>query len=171
MTVGNRRPRPEQKLGDIADATAEVGILHIEKETLVESADGLQNGSPSEHETPRQYGHVRGSGVTKILHVIAVHALFKDPLQRSDRESPQNKIDGRRQQFAKVLYGTIGIKHTGHQKASLRKIVHYCRKFAERSTWQLDIRIQNKVVRGCIRRKRAQGKIMSCAIPEVATRM
>jgi len=94
MSVNDRNPGPEQKTRYGTHATAEIHIFHVEKESLIESANRIQNGTACKHETTREHRDICGLRMVERPHIVAIHSIAKEPIPWASAEPAQQKVDG-----------------------------------------------------------------------------
>ena len=79
--------RMTDRLGDLADASREVGVLDIHKEALIKASDTLQCLHPCEHEATRQVGYLHRLAIVEPVHLVPLIDLVAYPL--TEREATQ----------------------------------------------------------------------------------
>lgn len=164
--VGDRSPGKVEEWGDLAEATAEVDVLHVEEEPLVEEADPFE-GFGTDHETTSgEVGNLQGEIPGEGGHPVPPLPCGEEGSKGGGDEAAEEEVRRRGKELHQLLVFPVRAEHSGHEGASVRMLQKEIGKGFQKVGAEGDVRVEDEKA-GALTPVTAEEFVVPEAVPPV----
>ena len=164
--VGDRSPGTVEEWGDLAEATAEVDVLHVEEEPIVEEADPFE-GFGTDHETTSgEVGNLQGEIPGEGGHPVPPLPCREEGSKGGGDEAAEEEVRRRGKELHQLLVFPVRAEHSGHEGASVRMLQKEIGKGFQKVGAEGDVRVEDEKV-WALTPVTAEEFVVSEAVPPV----